>query len=180
MKTPYKGRLNRSGAPNLSQAYLVAALSHRDVSQIQLAEYWAYHEKGLRLLCEHYGIQADQSPLATFMELTWRLAEDHVPYFRTRTPKARKWTLEAQARLVLDVRESQGKAKKYPQRFGSPTVRAACKRLVEECPKYRRWSPSSLETKYKEAIRDDYLVWQRSRIGDEEKFTEFLRRVVGD
>jgi hypothetical protein len=94
--------------------------------------------EGIKLLLEHYSVGV--SALDDRMRrLVLALARDHVPYFRTRATKSKKWDTYVMARLLRDVQVQIGKGlslraalsevnKKLPKEFGHLSRQSLAKR----------------------------------------------------
>lgn len=121
---------------------------------------------GLELLCDHYGISWAKAADERFLELSLHLARAHVPFFRERKPKARRWGVSEQIRLIIDVAQAQETSrlgrKSIAGRPGS--VKSACHILVRQ-PRYKRIGVTSLEARYKEAISQGLFGKVRDRVG---------------
>jgi hypothetical protein len=122
--------------------------------------------EGMRLLCLHYRIPWEMNEKPRFILLAFALARDHVPYFRQRKYRNdMKWTLALKDELINKVNGARWKTRgERPLRcYRLGFVPYACNWLVLNDSLYSQYDPTSLEARYKTAIKTPSLKGWESR-----------------
>lgn len=175
-RKPYAGPLSRQPARSQwgQPILLTPVVFKKPAPPCELAEYekhQQYVNEGFRLLCDHYGIPWEDS-YAGVRTLAFKLAEDHVPYFRPKHKK-RQWTSQKLAQLILDVEEAKDRARALGKRASDPR---ACEELTES--RRYRVGANTLYA-YLHSARKDVIIGAIAKMeGDEKAFRKRLQMYV--